>query len=63
MKVKVNKDLCIGCGLCEGICPKVFKMNEENIAMVLVDTVPEEEMENVKEALECCPVSAIEFSE
>ena len=25
---KVDKDLCIGCGLCCGICDEVFRMNE-----------------------------------
>ncbi|MDD4103149.1 MAG: 4Fe-4S binding protein, partial [Kiritimatiellae bacterium] len=24
MKANVNKDTCIGCGLCESICPAVF---------------------------------------
>ena len=26
---KVDKDLCIGCGLCCGICDEVFRMNEQ----------------------------------
>jgi len=63
MKARVNRDLCIGCGLCEGICPKVFKMDEENIATVVTENIPQEEMENVREAAESCPVSAIELEE
>lgn len=63
MKVRVIRDLCIGCGLCEGICPKVFKMDEENIAKVIVDTIPKSEEEAAKEAVESCPVSAIEIEE
>lgn len=63
MKAKVDRDLCIGCGLCEGICPKVFQMDDENIAIVIVDEVPSEEQESAKDAADSCPVSAIEIEE
>ncbi|WP_331476725.1 ferredoxin [Blautia sp.] len=26
--LKVDQNLCIGCGLCCGICDEVFRMNE-----------------------------------
>ncbi|GEM_PF-872596 len=32
MKGFVGKDACIGCGLCEGICPEVFKKEEDGKA-------------------------------
>ena len=63
MKVKVDKDTCIGCGLCEGTCPEVFKMNAENIAEVIVDQVPAEAIANCREATESCPVDAIVLEE
>ena len=28
MKIKVDQNLCICCGLCCGICDEVFRMNE-----------------------------------
>ena len=31
MKAFVNED-CIGCGLCEGICPEVFHMTDKGVA-------------------------------
>lgn len=41
MKAIIDKDLCIGCGVYEGICPDVFAMDDD-IAVVTVETVPED---------------------
>ena len=40
MKAKVDRDECIGCGLCASICSEVFEMDEEGIAIVIADPVP-----------------------
>lgn len=32
MRAFVDQDMCIGCGLCEGTCPEVFRMNDEGKA-------------------------------
>ena len=34
MKAKLDKDLCIGCGLCVSTCPEVFKMEEDKNAEI-----------------------------
>ena len=55
---KVYKDLCIGCGLCCGICGVVFHMNEQGKA----EAHQRSNAENqgvVQEAADSCPVSAI----
>jgi len=39
MKVVVDEETCIGCGLCEETCPEVFEMNDDK-ARVKVDEVP-----------------------
>ncbi|MDD2203021.1 MAG: ferredoxin [Bacilli bacterium] len=59
MKVKVNKDACIGCGACVSICPEVFVFNDEGYAEVIADNVKEEYEEKVTEAIESCPTEAI----
>lgn len=58
MKVSVDQDLCIGCGLCADTCPDVFELKEDK-AFVKVEEVPEKVQELVKEAAENCPVDAI----
>lgn len=59
MRAKVDKDACVGCGLCETTCPEVFKMNKDDIAEVIVDLVPAEVETNCREAAESCPADAI----
>ena len=59
MKAIVNKDTCIGCGLCVNICPEVYRM-EEDKAVVFVDVVPKASEATCKEAADGCPVTAIE---
>lgn len=59
MKAIINEDLCIGCGLCAEICPEVFEMNDDMIAVVIVDEVPSELEDSAREAAESCPVEAI----
>ena len=63
MKVKVDKETCIGCGLCADTCPEVFEMNDENIAEVKMDPVSTEAEATCREASEICPVDAIEITE
>ena len=63
MKVTVDEDLCLGCGICEGLAPEVFSMANEPFAEVLVDPVPEEFQEAVRQAAEECPEEAIIIEE
>ena len=58
MKAVVDPDLCTGCGLCVDVCPEVFELEGE-IAIVIVDEVPEDAEDTAREAVESCPVEAI----
>jgi ferredoxin len=51
---------CIGCGLCASTCPEVFEMTDENVARAIEGEVPAENEETALEAMDGCPVSAIE---
>lgn len=62
MKVEVDPEICIGSGNCVATCPKVFEL-KDNVAHVKVDTVPPEEEECAREAVDGCPVSAISIVE
>jgi len=59
MKAHIDREGCISCGLCAEICPEVFRIAEDGLAEVIVETVPEEFEEQAIEAQENCPVSVI----
>lgn len=58
MKAKVDPDLCTGCELCVSTCPEVFEM-EGDVAVVIVDVVPNDAEECCQEAADDCPAEAI----
>ena len=57
MKVIVDRDLCIGCGVFAAICPEVFEMDDEGKA--IVNAQPAEKSDNLQEAVDSCPTAAI----
>ena len=59
-EISVNKDLCIGCGLCTTIAEKTFKLDDNGKAEVINPNGDSEE--KIKEAAESCPVGAIRVS-
>ena len=58
MKAAVDKDLCLGCGLCVDVCPDVFEMADDGKAVTKVDPVPPRRR-RPRDAAEQCPVTAI----
>ncbi len=57
MKVKVDRDLCIGVGNCVAFAPTAFALDEENKAIVLDPSSVDDD--TLLEAAESCPESAI----
>lgn len=73
MKAYVKKDTCIGCGACTVIADQVFQIGDDGLAEVInpienelekkIGEIAEAEQENVIDASESCPTSAIEVIE
>jgi ferredoxin len=61
MSVRVERELCIGSGYCVRFAPAVFRLDEEEIAVV-VDPEGGTEAERRK-AADSCPAGAIYLDE
>jgi ferredoxin len=57
LKVRVDRELCIGLSNCTAIAPTVFKLDEENKAVVLDPASVDEK--TLMEAAESCTQNAI----
>jgi ferredoxin len=57
MKVRIEES-STACGLCVDTCPEVFTMGD-NMAEVLIETVPAELEDTVQQSADECPVEAI----
>lgn len=68
--VKIDQDTCIGCGMCESTCPKIFQLNNEGKSTIVKKFRKKEEDRGeipddigcLEDAEDNCPVSAIAVS-
>ena len=58
MKATIDRSGCIGCGMCEGTCPAVFRIAADGLAEAYADPDAANE-EAAKAAAAGCPVSVI----
>ncbi|HDD40636.1 MAG: ferredoxin [Thaumarchaeota archaeon] len=74
VRVRIDKDACIGCGACWALAPNFFEQNENDGKSQIVEqyrvggdaTVgepPADMVDDVKSAAEGCPVGAIKIEE
>jgi ferredoxin len=59
VSVVVDLDLCIGSGMCTGIAPDVFDLDENGALVALSAEVAPADADAVLDAIDCCPVEAI----
>ena len=58
MKATIDRNGCIGCGLCASTCPEVFQMAGDGLAEVVAQPTPAQEAAT-KEAEQGCPAGVI----
>ncbi|ADG89576.1 ferredoxin [Thermobispora bispora] len=59
MKIKVNYEACEANGVCMGLVPEVFHLDEEDQLHVLMPEPPAELLDRVRHAVRSCPKAAL----
>lgn len=59
MKVIVNRELCVGHGLCEAVAQNIFTVGDDGIAELLLAEIPDDQAALVAEAVAACPSQAL----
>lgn len=59
VKVHANRDVCIQAGNCVMAADAVFDQDDDGIVVVLVDEVPDDALDRVREAVKLCPSQAL----
>lgn len=59
MEVHVDRDLCEANGVCEGIAPHVFRLDEEDQLHITQPEETDEQRELVTQAVDSCPMAAL----
>jgi len=62
-KIKVNEDLCIGCGMCVSKCEEYFEFNDEGHSKVKKEELDPKDKPEILDCIESCPTEAISIEE
>lgn len=63
MKVMVDFDLCEANAVCMDVAPEVFRVDDNDMLHVLIESPPESLRKKVQDAVRLCPRQAIRVEE
>tara|TARA_R110002110_G_C13470525_1_gene720976 strand:- start:93494 stop:93715 length:222 start_codon:yes stop_codon:yes gene_type:complete len=58
-KVYAEVELCCGYGLCNSVCPDIYKLNADGTVYLETDTVPDDLLAAAIEGADCCPAQVL----
>ena len=58
-KVRIDKEACIACGLCNSMIPTVFDSDDDGKMKAIVEDVAPQDEAIVEDAKTSCPTAAI----
>ncbi|WP_039794905.1 ferredoxin [Nocardia araoensis] len=59
MKISVDPDQCEANGICVGIAPDVFELDDEDVLHIQDADVPSDRLADVQDAVAQCPKAAL----
>ncbi len=60
IKVNINRNKCLGCGMCISLCPEVFEFKSGKSSLKVKASL-EKYQSCIKESAQNCPVQAIKI--
>ena len=63
MRVTVDRDLCEANGVCAGLVPAVFFLDDDDELHITEGAVPPELAGGVRHAVQSCPKTALKLTE
>ena len=61
LRVNVDQNSCIGCGICSELCPGVFALDPQGISDANTSVISPVLISSVRQAAEECPTAAIKL--
>lgn len=59
MRITVDRDRCVGHGICESIVPEVFEVLDEGYVHIHEDVIADADQSALKDAVNGCPSAAL----
>lgn len=63
MEVIVERDRCEANGVCEGLVPEVFQLDDDDVLHLREPRPPAELLDKVRHAVRSCPKTALKLRE
>ncbi|MBA4023112.1 ferredoxin [Williamsia soli] len=63
MKIKADFDLCESNGVCVGMAPDVFDLDDDDYLVILESDVSEDRREEMRQVVGSCPKSALSIED
>jgi ferredoxin len=62
-RIDVDRDRCVGSGMCEALAPTVFEVDDDGVLAVLRPEPAEDDVPDVRDAVLACPTRALALAD
>jgi ferredoxin len=62
-RVQVDRERCVGSGVCESLAPDVFEIDDDGVLQVHREEPSADELDDVQDAVQQCPARALALAE
>lgn len=63
LKIIIDRARCAGLGVCTSFAPEIFEVSEAGELVLSADTVPDGQLEDIRDAVASCPTEALRMSQ